>query len=118
MSSHMMDEEMDVKLAKIRELKEFIYDCLADGYSDAEIMSEVKEAIAEKPEASESPAEAENGDDKAGMVSDLEKMKRDYFKPKPPVSRNGTGVFIAAMSQKQGPKMESKPSMSKQGKMK
>lgn len=111
-----MDEELNVKLDKLKELKDLIYDYLADGYSDGEIMEEVKEAIAEKPEGSSNQVEV--AEEKAENGDMLQKMKRDYFKPKPPASRNGTGVFIAPMAQKQGPKMDSKPSMSKQGKMK
>lgn len=116
-------EEMDVKLSKLADLKELIYDLLADGYSDKEVMNEVQGAVSgegmgEAKDKVESLMEmAEMGEDEE---EPLQKMKRDYFKPKPSPSRNGTGVFIAAMSDKQGPKkmddMSSKPG--KMGKMK
>lgn len=116
-------EEMDVKLAKLADLKELIYDFLADGYSDKEIMEEVKEAVAGEP-STMAEEKAESLEDMAGMGKDsedpLQKMKRDYFKPKAAAPRSGTGVFIAAMSQKQAPRkmedMGSKPG--KMGKMK
>lgn len=117
MSSHMMEEETEVKLDKLKELKDLIYDLLSDGYSDSAIMEEVKDSISEKPEGSSNPVEAmeEKGDNEDA----LQKMKRDYFKPKPPASRNGTGVFIAAMQAKQAPKpMNDGKSMAKAGKMK
>lgn len=116
-------EEMDVKLSKLADLKELIYDLLADGYSDKDVMEEVKEAVAGEP-SSMGEEKAEMGKGDSGMSGDSEdplmKLKRDYFKPKPAAPRNGTGVFIAAMSQKQAPKkmedMGSKPG--KMGKMK
>lgn len=124
MRPEMVDsEEMDVKLSKLADLKELIYDLLADGYSDKEVMEEVQEAVAGEPsDVAEEKAEslgdmAEMGGEEADP---LQKMKRDYFKPKPAPSRNGTGVFIAAMSEKQAPKkmgdMGGKPG--KMGKMK
>lgn len=116
-------EEMDVKLSKLADLKELIYDLLADGYSDKDVMEEVQEAVA-GDSSSMAEEKAESLADKGGMDAELEdpmqKMKRDYFKPKPASSRNGTGVFIAAMSEKQAPKkmeeMGGKPG--KMGKMK
>ena len=123
MRPEMIDsEEMDVKLSKLADLKELIYDLLADGYSDKEVMEEVQGAVAggdmdmaeEKVESLEDMAEM--GEDEEDP---LQKMKRDYFKPKPAPSRHGTGVFIAAMSDKQAPKkmieMGGKPG--KMGKM-
>ena len=99
------EDDTGAKLAKIAELKELIYDMLAEGTSEAEIMGEIKDAVSGEGAESESPevemAEEEGGDE----MSDLEKMKRDYFKPKPSAPRSGTGVFIAAMEKKQEPKM-------------
>lgn len=101
-----MGGEMDAKLAKIAELKDLIYDMLAEGTSEAEIMDEIKGAVSgEDSEAvameKESPLE-EMGEDMGGdEMSELQKMKRDYFKPKPAAPRSGTGVFIAAMEKKQ-----------------
>jgi hypothetical protein len=124
MRAEMNDQEdMDVKLSKLNDLKELIYDLLADGYSDKEVMEEVQEAVAGEPSSmGEEKAEMMAGDSgmDEGEEDPLMKLKRDYFKPKPAASRNGTGVFIAAMSQKQAPKkmedMASKPG--KMGKMK
>lgn len=124
MRAEMNDQEdMDVKLSKLNELKELIYDLLADGYSDKEVMLEVQEAVAGEPSSmGEEKGEMMAGD--SGMDEDEEdplmKLKRDYFKPKPAAPRNGTGVFIAGMGQKQAPKkmddMGGKPG--KMGKMK
>jgi hypothetical protein len=118
-------ENMDAKLAKIAELKDLIYDMLAEGTSEAAIMEEIKDAVSgEGSEAvaveKESPLEEmdEMGGDE---MSELQKMKMDYFKPKPAASRNGTGVFIAAMNEKQGSKKMPEMSMKSsklQGKMK
>lgn len=116
-------EEMDVKLSKLADLKELIYDLLADGYSDKEVMDEVQDAVSGE-DMGMAEDKGESLAEMAGMgekeEDPLQKMKRDYFKPKPAPSRNGTGVFIAAMSQKQAPKkmedMGSKPG--KMGKMK
>lgn len=113
-------EEMDVKLSKLADLKELIYDLLADGYSDKEVMEEVQEAVAGDP-SNMAEEKAESLADLGGENENpLQKMKKEYFKPKPAAPRNGTGVFIAAMSQKQAPKkmddMSSKPG--KMGKMK
>ena len=116
-------EEMDVKLSKLADLKELIYDLLADGYSDKDVMEEVKDAVSGE-DMGMAEDKGESLAEMAGMgekeEDPLQKMKRDYFKPKPAPSRNGTGVFIAAMSQKQAPKkmdeMGSKPG--KMGKMK
>jgi len=40
-----MGGDMDAKLAKIAELKDLIYDMLAEGTSEAEIMDEIKDAV-------------------------------------------------------------------------
>ncbi len=105
----MKDGDMEAKLSKIAELKELIYDMLAEGTSEAEIMDEIKDAVSGEGAESESPevevAEEMGGDE----MSELQKMKRDYFKPKPSAPRNGTGVFIAAMEKKQEPKMADMP---------
>lgn len=111
-------DEMDVKLAKLNDLKELIYDFLADGYTDKEIMEEVQEAVSGEP----STLAEEKSEDMGAMGQDeedpLQKMKRDYFKPKPAAPRSGTGVFIAGMSQKQAPKREESAKPGKMGKMK
>lgn len=116
-------EEMDVKLSKLNDLKELIYDLLADGYSDKEVMQEVQGAVSgeDMGEAEEKVDSLEDLAEMGGEEEDpMQKMKREYFKPKPAPSRNGTGVFIAAMSDKQAPKkmmdMGGKPG--KMGKMK
>jgi hypothetical protein len=121
-----MGGDMDAKLAKIAELKDLIYDMLAEGTSEAEIMDEIKDAVSgedseavalEKKSPLDELAEDEGGEE----LSDLQKMKRDYFKPKPAASRNGTGVFIAAVEKRQPGKSNVEMPMKSsklQGKMK
>lgn len=111
-------EEVDVKLAKLNDLKELIYDFLADGYSDKEIMEEVNEAIQGEPSTLAEEKSEDLGDMGQESEDPLQKMKRDYFKPKPAAPRSGTGVFIAGMSQKQAPKREESSKPGKMGKMK
>lgn len=103
MNMPMEKDMMDAKLSKLGELKDFIYDLLAEGASDEQIMEEVEQAISGDTEA-EKPLEMESEESGGDEVSELRKMKEAYFKPKPASPRNGTGVFIAAMSQKQAPK--------------
>ena len=121
-----MGGEMDAKLAKIQELKDLIYDMLAEGTSEAEIMGEIKDAVSGEDSEAVAMEKKENPLDEVGEalggseMSDLQKMKRDYFKPKPAAPRNGTGVFIAAMEKKQdSKKMPEMPMKSSkmQGKM-
>jgi hypothetical protein len=101
-----MGGDMDAKLAKIADLKELIYDMLAEGTSETEIMDEIKDAVSgEDSEAVAMEKEVpldEMADDLGGdELNELQKMKRAYFKPKPAAPRNGTGVFIAAVEKRQ-----------------
>lgn len=128
-------EMMDAKLGKLSELKDYIYELLAEGASDKEIMQEVESAMTEGGESkmpamkspmkkgmaeiAEGAAEIAEGSEmmEDETMSDLQRMKRDYFKPKKAAPRQGTGVFIASMKSEPKDMMKMGESGNKPGKM-
>lgn len=106
--------DVSMKLDKLKELKNKIYELMASGQSGDAIMEEVQEAV--NGEAPESPVKekAEPEHDMSSMGEDdpmakLQEMKKAYFKPKAPAKRPGTGSFIAATVEKMPSKSYGKP---------
>lgn len=106
--------DVSIKLDKLKELKNKIYELMASGQSGDAIMEEVQEAVS--GEAQESPVKekAEPEHDMSSMgeedpMAKLAEMKKAYFKPKAKASRPGTGSFIAVASEKMPSKSSGKP---------
>jgi len=106
--------DVSMKLDKLKELKNKIYELMASGQSGDAIMEEVQEAVNGEAQESPSKEKVEPEHDMASMGEDdpmakLQEMKKAYFKPKAAPSRPGTGSFIAAASEKMPSKSSGKP---------
>ena len=113
--------DVSMKLGKLKELKNKIYELMAQGQSSDSIMEEVQEAVSGAPKETDAEEGAEPVHGAPGsdpMASDpasedpmakLAAMKKAYFKPKAPAKRPGTGSFIAATVEKMPSKSYGKP---------
>jgi hypothetical protein len=106
--------DVSMKLDKLKELKNKIYELMASGQSGDAIMEEVQEAVSGESKESPSKEKAEPEHDMESMGEDdpmkkLAEMKKAYFKPKAKANRPGTGSFIAVASEKMPFKSSGKP---------
>lgn len=93
-----MDSYGQAKKEKIKELRKLMHEMMLDGDGDEEMESdELAEALEDAGEESEEFA-LEDGevseDEGEEEESEMSRLTREYFKPKPKASRPGTASII------------------------
>lgn len=105
----MLDPYKSAKIEKLKQLKKLMYELMAEeGVEPDEEISEG--GLHEAMEAAEDETQA--GEDQAELPSDpmseLKKMKEEYFKPKVRERRPGTAIMFESISAKPMPKSKGK----------
>ncbi len=84
-----------------------MYELMADaGVSDEEavdlpsVMEEAEDAMSDDLGVEEAPEAIDESAGEEDPLSELEQMKKDYFRPKPRERRPGTAIMVASMKAK------------------
>ena len=99
-----MSPYKNAKMSKLKELQKILYELMAKEGADEEmdvgdVMEQAEQESSPDPDAAQ---DASGGEEEA--MSELQQMKKDYFKPKAKERAPGAGVMVASMRQAHGVK--------------